>query len=105
MIYEGEGKEENIFGTDFVERNKDNIDLIIEGRRINLIERYKLKKGENNIKMIIKKEISYLGYMFDDCKSLKNIDELKYLNTKNCFNFGFMFNKCQLLKDIKSLEN
>ena len=43
--------------------------------------------------------------MFDGCESLKNIDELKYLNTKDIINFAYMFHGCSSLLDIKPLEN
>ena len=45
---------ENIFGNKFVENNKNNIELIINGIKNNLINKCKLKKGENKIKIIIK---------------------------------------------------
>ena len=69
-----------------------------------LINKYKLRKGENNIKMKTKNKIAYLQYMFFECKNLKNIDELKYLNTKYCNNFSYMFSQCSSLSDIKGLE-
>ena len=43
--------------------------------------------------------------MFYDCKSLKNIKELEYLNIKEINNFSYMFNGCSSLLDIKGLEN
>ena len=96
---------ENIFGDKFVENNKYNIELIINGNKNNLIKEYKLKKGRNNIKIIIKNKITNLEYMFYDCKLLKNIKELEYLDTKDINNFASMFNKCSLLSDINGLEN
>ena len=54
-----ETKEEgynNIFGDKFVENNKNNIELIINGNKNNLIKEYNLKKGENKIKIIRKLE-------------------------------------------------
>ena len=97
--------EENIFGDKFVENNKNNIELIINGNKNELISKYKLKKGENNIKIIIKNKITNLEYMFYECKSLKNIKELEYLDTKDINNFSFMFYKCSSLSDIKGLQN
>ena len=67
-----------IFGDSFVENNKDNIELIINGEKTELINKYKLRKGENNIILIIKNKIDNLSNMFYKCKSLKNIDGLKY---------------------------
>jgi len=97
--------EENIFGDQFVYNNKNNIELLINGSKKGLIKRYKLKKGENNIKIIIKNKITNLECMFYDCKSLKNIKELEYLDTKNINNFSFMLSGCSNLLNLKGLEN
>ena len=96
---------ENIFGDEFVKNNKNNIDLIINGNKNKLISEYKMRKGKNNIKIIIKNKIRYLEYMFYKCNSLKNIKELEYLDTKDTNNFSSMFYKCSSLLDIKGLEN
>ena len=95
----------NIFGEKFVEINKDNIELDINGEINSLIDKYKLKKGKNNIKIKIKSKMSDLQCMFYECNNLKKIDELKYLNTKYCNNFSYMFYGCSSLSDIKGLEN
>ena len=101
-----EDKDEiRIFGKKFVENNKNNIELIINGKENNLIEKYKLKKGDNNIKIKIKNKLINLEYMFSECKSLKNIDELKYLNTKDVTNFSGIFYGCSSLSDIGALKN
>ena len=94
-----------IFGDKFVEKNYNNIELNIKGDKSKLVSKYKLKKGNNNIKMIIKNKIKDLRYMFNKCNNLKNIDELKYLNVKYCTNFSYMFYHCESLKDIKPFEN
>ena len=61
LLYEKENKNiinilinEIIFGEEFVENNSNNIDLIINGKKNKLIDYYELKKGKNNIKLIIK---------------------------------------------------
>ena len=88
IIYRTEKEDNyNIFGEKFVEINKNNIELNINGNKSNLISKYKLKEGDNNIKMIIKNKIIDLQYMFYYCNNLKYIEELKYLNTKYCNNF------------------
>ena len=94
----------NIFGEKFVKNNKNNIELDINGKRSKLVKEYKLRKGENNIKMKIKNKITDLHDMFYGCENLKNIDELKYLNTKYCNNFRGMFSYCSSLSDIKGLK-
>jgi serine/threonine protein kinase len=95
----------NIFGEKFVENNKNNIELKINGIKEELVKEYKLKKGENKIEIIIKNKIINLEYMFYKCTKLKNIEELKYLNTKEINNFSYMFSDCESLIDIKGLEN
>ena len=106
LIYEkrkGSDYTNNIFGEKFVENNKNNIELIINGKKSELIEKYELKEGENNIEIIIKNKIINLEYMFYKCVSLKNIKELKYLDPKEINNFSYMFSGCWSLSDIKGL--
>ena len=85
--------EENIFNYTFVENNKNNIDLIINGIKTNLVATYNLKQGENNIFLIIKNKLTDLSYMFCNCFSLKNMDELRYLDTENVSNFSYIFSE------------
>ena len=55
IIYETEKEGKyNIFGEEFIKKNKNNIELNINGEKSNLIKEYNLKKGNNNIKIIIK---------------------------------------------------
>ena len=106
IIYESETiSNQNIFGKQFVENNKNNIELIINGEKTKLVKKYKLKKGLNNIQIIIKNKLNNLENMFYECKNLKNIDELKYLDIKGVNNFSEMFSGCTSLTDIKSLQN
>ena len=97
--------EENIFGETFIENNKNNIELLINGKKEGkLTNRYKLKEGINIITIIIKNKITNIEYMFYDCKSLKNITELEYLDTKDIKNFSYIFFGCASLPDIKPLQ-
>ena len=105
LIYEkNDDGIDNIFGEKFVENNKQEIELIINGKKKELINKYELKKGKNEIKMLIKNKLSNLNGMFSDCRALNNIEELKYLNTKEIKIFSGMFYGCSSLSDIKSLE-
>ena len=95
----------NIFGEKFVENNKDKIELIINDRAMKLVKEYELEEGENEIEIIIKDKITNLEYIFYNCTSLKNIDQLKYLDTDEINNFSYMFYECKSLSDIRSIEN
>ena len=63
----------NIFHKYFVENNKNNINLIINKKKLPLAEEYILKKGKNDITICINKKLTNLSYMFYFCKSLYNI--------------------------------
>ena len=57
LIYEIEDDEDemnNIFREKFVENNKNNIELIINVKKMDLVKEYKLNKGINHIEIIIK---------------------------------------------------
>ena len=92
LIYftEKEGVE-NIFGFNFVENNKNKIDLIINGNKTSLSETYLLNKGDNYITLIIKSKLTDLSYMFYNCFSISNMEELRYLDTTNVTNFSYIF--------------
>ena len=93
-----------IFSNNFVDKNINNICLIINGKKSPLISEYYLKQGENNITIFIQNPLKNLSYMFSYCKNLYNIDELKYLNTENVINFSHMFEKTKI-SNIQALEN
>ena len=48
----------NILGKNFVQENKNKVNLIINGKEENLCHKYKLNKGINTIKFIFKEEIN-----------------------------------------------
>ena len=65
LVYHTKSKgDESIFGEIFVENNKENIDLIINENKSELVSNLKLKKGDNHIKLVIKNKLINLGYMF-----------------------------------------
>ena len=107
VIYEkniDDNSEEIIFGNKFVENNKNNIELIINNEKTNLIEKYKLKKGENKVQILIKGKITNLEDMFKGCKYLKNIKELNNLDTKDINNFSCMFEGCSSLQNLNGFK-
>ena len=95
------GRDNNIFGKKFVEKNKNNIELIINGIKNELVSKYDLKYGENIVEIKIKNKITNFEYMFKKSVSLKNIEGLKYLDVSNGNNFSYMFYGCSSLTGIK----
>ena len=95
----------NILGKKFIESNKNNIDISINGKKNKLVEKFELKEGKNIITIVIKNKLINLSHMFFECDTLKDIYELKFLNVSECTNFENMFCGCKSLVDIKPLQN
>ena len=93
-----------IFGEKFVKNNKDNIELIINGNQNILVNNYELNEGENKITMIIKNKLTNLSRMVQSCDSLKNINDLKYLDINSVKDFSYMFFGCSSISDISFLK-
>ena len=104
IYYVDEDKKENILGEDFINNNKNNVQLMINSQKVSLTDTYDLKRGENKITIIINNKLTNLSYMFQNCHSLQNIDELKYLDTSEVTNYENMFHYCNSLSDIRSLQ-
>jgi uncharacterized CHY-type Zn-finger protein len=49
---------QNIFGKAFVENNKNNISLIINGKKSPLVDEYNLKKGQNTVTVCMKNKLT-----------------------------------------------
>ena len=94
-----------IFGENFVKNNKDNIDLIINGKQNELVNKYLLTKGENIITLVIKNKLTDLSHMFYGIKFVKNFSELKYLDVSQTEKFSEMFSGCMQLTDINFISN
>ena len=92
-----------IIGYNFVNNNKNNIDLIINGKSYALNQYANLKKGENTIKLIIKNELTDLSWMFRGLNyNIKNI-ELKNLDVSKVKSFMGMFYDCSWLSNLNGL--
>ena len=94
----------NIFGEKFVMNNRNNIKLIIKGEEIQLVNKYKLEKGNNIITILIKNTLKDLSYMFYKCICLADFKEFKYLDITEVKDFSNMFYKCSKLSNIQPLQ-
>ena len=96
----------NIFGGSFVMNNKFNIRLNINGRKnLELVSSYELNPGENTITLVINNKLTNLSEMFSNCKLLKDIKDLEFLDVENVQNLSGMFSGCTSLVDINPLLN
>ena len=110
-------KEFKILGKFFVENNKDNIDLIINGKVFGLDEN--LKINNHSVEIILrqkmdkdkKKFINNMSCMFCDCEAneieFSEVKNAKLLDLSHVTDISKMFKNCSNLDkiDLKFLEN
>ena len=122
-----------IFGYDFVENNKNNVKIEIEGKEYQLMEYYKINKNKSQLEIKIKgvenitnmrgmfkvcstlsslpdiskwntSKVTNMGYMFCECSSLSSIPDISKWNTSNVTNMGYMFCGCSSLSNLPNIS-
>ena len=97
---------DTIFGVNFVNNNKSNIRLNINGEEdLELVNKYELHPGENNITLLINNQLTNLSEMFYGCTILKDIKDLEFLDVTKVQSLSGMFSGCTNLVDINPLLN
>ena len=101
----GEGYENS-----FVENNKENCYLLINGNKHQLCKKIKLsedqKKNETlEIKLIEEKPIIYMSHLFDNCYNLISLPDISNWNTKFVTSMNNMFYYCKSLISLPDLSN
>ena len=104
-----------IFGKKFVEKNKDNCILVINGKESELAEFYTFKKNDLKIndieiKIIPTKTITDMSYMFFSDSSeppiyLTSIINITNWNTSFVTDISNLFGNCTLLTSIPDISN
>ena len=95
---------------DFVEKNKNNYKLIINGKEHELKEKYSFgifssKKDILEIKLKGITNITNMSYMFCGCYSLSSLPDISKWNTSNVTNMSYMFSECNKSLKIPSKFN
>ena len=96
-----------IFGYNFVNNNKNNIMLEIEGEEYELMEYYEIERNNNNKLEIKIKEIEKvinMGYMFEGCSSLLSLPDISKWNIINVNNIKYMFSGCSSLSNLNGID-
>ena len=93
-----------IFGNEFVENNKNNCHLIINGKTVNLCEKYKIKENEK-LKIILIKDcpIIDMSKMFYECDFLSCISDNSKWTTDDVINMSYMFYGCIALNSLPEI--
>ena len=90
---------------------KDNVNVYIENKRINVIyeeNKWKIeykfeKEGKYNLKIIFKNNIKDMNGLFENCSNIYLID-LSNFDISKVNDMGWMFNECHKLKEIKGIN-
>ena len=100
-------KEVKLFYKDFIERYKNYVKIVIEGKEQDLIEEYKLSNYNKNILQVKLKGITNIidmSSMFFCCKSLLSLPDIHRWNTTNIINMSEIFECCNSLKSLPDIS-
>ena len=108
IIYNIKDNEKRIrlFGEKFVKNNINNCYLLINNKKYEICEYYKLKGEKENlkIKMIKNKSINDMSYMFSGCNTLSSLLDISKWMTNNVTNMSYMFSECKLLSSLSDIS-
>ena len=98
-----------LFGSQFVENNKDKCYLLIDNKKYDLCEYYELNDNQikNNIlevKLIETQNITNMYAMFRYCHSLNSLPDISNWNTSNVTNMSYMFYECNSLNSLPDIS-
>jgi len=99
-----------LFSKIFVENNKDNFQIIIEGKNKELtqylnLEELEIKDKLLEIKLKQIKNTNDISYMFSGCKELIEINDILNWKTDNVINMTGLFSKCDSLKELPDISS
>ena len=97
-----------LFGEYFINQNKNNCNLIINGEEKELCEYYDNNDDFDNdilyVKLFINKNFNDMSFMFYKCSSLLSLPDISKWNTSNVTNFRYMFSNCSLLSSLPDIS-
>ena len=98
--YKEIGKADYILEINEDEINSSICDLYLDNERINFSYKYKFEKeGKYSLKILFKRSIKNMSYMFNKCSSLISLN-LSHFNTNNVLNMQGMINTCSSLTSL-----
>ena len=98
-----------LFGDSFVQNNKNNCYLLIDGKKYDLCEEYTLNKKQKEkntleVKLIETKPITNMYRLFYYCICLLQVKDFDKWDTKNVTTMRSLFNECPMLKSIPDIS-
>ena len=101
--------EVKLFGQEFVENNKCNCYLLIDGQQKELCENLILnqnQKEKDKIKIILveNKNITNMSHMFSNCKLLHSLKDISKLDVEKVYDMSHMFSDCKSLITLPGIS-
>ena len=98
-----------IFDKNFVDNNNE-CKIIIKGKIEDIkeyieIDKTDIRKGQINIKLINRKRLDYLDFMFFNCEFLYSLPDLEKFNDIGIISTRGLFNGCKLLEKLSDISN
>ena len=94
-----------LFGTDFIENNKDKCYIIIDNKKTELKEYIEnIKQNKIEIKLYETGIITNMSYMFYGCNSLNSLPDISKWETKNVTNMNYMLSGCKFLESLPDIS-
>ena len=109
IIYNINRKEKQLklFGKNFINNNKENCYIVINGEKSELqeyIDITKLKGNKLEVKLYETKSITTMSCMFCNCSSLQSLPDISKWNTKNVIDMNSMFSDCKSLQSLPDIS-
>ena len=96
-----------IFGSKFVENNKNICKMIINNKEYKITEEYSVKRFDHNILNIKLKgieNVTDMSDMFNGCSKLSNLPDISKWNTDNVNNMHGIFGNCKSLSSLPEIS-
>ena len=99
-----------LFGKKFIENNKNNFKIIINGEKMDICEYYEINNENNkdeslNIDLIkINEPVINISYMFHECSKLIELPKFNEFDTSNISDLSFIFDGCTSLKTLPDMS-
>ena len=107
LISGNDFNEVQLFHSNFIERNKNKLKLIIDGKEQDLIGIYKLSNNNKDILKVKLKGITNvtdMSWMFYGCSSLTSLPDIYKWNTTNVTDMSYMFCGCSSLTSLPDIS-
>ena len=107
IIYSIEGKDVNIFGSNFIENNKNICKMVIDNKEYEITNDFDVENYNNNLLKIKLKginKITNMSYMFSECSSLISLPDISEWDTSNINDMSHIFENCSSLISLPDIS-